>query len=115
VIRLGLRNPRKKERKKDCPHLKGVDKRTQERITNWIQKLHEFLAHLHALDIEEAQAPKYPGVEQLRGIKTTQLVDKYIVKRNRIRNQCALLKNIGEEGTLLATLPRQTRRDHKGM
>ena len=36
-------------------------------------------AHLHALDIKEAEAQKYPGVEQLRGLKTTQLVDKYIV------------------------------------
>jgi len=32
-------------------------------------------------------------------MNTTQLADTYIVKRNRIRNQCALLKNIGEKGT----------------
>ena len=47
--------------------------------------------------LKEAQAQRYPGVEQSREMKTTQLADKYIVKRNRIRNQYALLKNIGEE------------------
>jgi len=81
-----------------CPPLKGVDKRTQELVTNWIQKLYRFPAHLHALDIKEAQAQRYPGVEQLKGMKTLQLTDKYILKRNRIRNRCALLKNIREEG-----------------
>jgi len=81
-----------------CHPLKGVDKRTQEIVTNWISELHRFPAHLHALDIKEVQAQRYPGVEQLSGMKTTQLADKHIVKRNRIRNQCALLKNIGEEG-----------------
>ena len=81
-----------------CHPLKGVDKRTQEIVTNWIQKLHKFPAHLHALNVKEAQAQKYPEVEQPKGMKTTQLADKYIVKRNTIRNQCALLKNIGKEG-----------------
>jgi len=81
-----------------CPPLKGVDKRTQEILTDWISELHKFPAHLHALDIKEVQAQRYPGVKQLSGIKTTQLADKHIVKRKRIRNQCALLKNIGEEG-----------------
>ena len=60
--------------------------------------MHKFPAHLQSLDIKEAQAQRCPGVEQLRGIKTTQLLDKYIVKQNRIRNQCTLLKNIREEG-----------------
>jgi len=31
-------------------------------------------------------------------MRTSQLADKYIVKRNKIRNQCTLLKNQGEEG-----------------
>jgi len=83
-----------------CPPSKGkgVDKKTQEIVTNWIQKLHKFPARLYALDMKEAQAQRYPGVEQLRGMKTTQLADKYIVERNRIRNQYVLLKSIGEEG-----------------
>jgi len=34
----------------------------------------------------------------LGGMRTSQLADKYIVKRNKIRNQCALMKNPGEEG-----------------
>jgi len=42
-----------------CPPLKEVEKRTQEIVTNWIQKLHKFPAHLHALDIKEAQAQRY--------------------------------------------------------
>ena len=33
-------------------------------------------------------------------MRTSQLADKYIVKRNKIRNQCTLMKNQGEEGVL---------------
>jgi hypothetical protein len=64
-----------------CPPFKGVDSKTQEIVTKWIQKLHEFPAHLHTLDIKEAQAQRDPGVEQLGGMRTSQLADKYIVKR----------------------------------
>ena len=59
-----------------CPPLKGVDKQTQERVTNWIQKLHRFSAHTHSLDLKESQAQRCPRVEQLQGTKTTQLLDK---------------------------------------
>jgi len=61
-------------------------------------KITQIPAHLHALFIKEAQAQRDPGVEQLGAMKTAQLADKYIVKCNKIRNQCALLKNIGVEG-----------------
>ena len=67
------------------------------KLHKWIQKLHKLTAHLHALDIKEAQAQRDPGVEQLGEMKTAQLADKCIVKRNKIRNQCVLLKNTGEE------------------
>ena len=53
---------------------------------------------MHALDIKEAQAQRDLGEEQLGGMKTAQLVDRYIEKRNKIRNQCALLKHTGEQG-----------------
>jgi len=52
-----------------CPPLKGVDSKTQEIVTKRIQKLHKFLAHLHALDIQEAQVQRDPGVEQLGEVK----------------------------------------------
>ena len=71
-----------------CPPLKGVDSETQESITRWIQKLQKFPAHLHALDIKDAQAQRDPRIEQLGGMRTSQLADKFIVKRNKIRNQC---------------------------
>ena len=64
-----------------CPPLKGVDSKTQDIVTKWIQKLHEFPAHLHSLDIKEAQAQRDPGVEQLGGMRTSQLADTNIVKR----------------------------------
>ena len=67
-----------------CNPQKGVEKQTQERVTNWIQKLHKFPAYLHSLDLKEAQAQRCPRVEQLQGIQLTQLLDKYIVKRNKI-------------------------------
>ena len=34
-------------------------------------------------------------------MKTSKLADKYIAKRNKIRNQCTLLRSQGEEGVLL--------------
>jgi len=63
-----------------CPPLKGVDSMMQESVTRWIQKLHKFPAHLHALDIKDAQAQRDPGIDQLGGMRTSQLADKYIVK-----------------------------------
>jgi len=38
-----------------CPPRKGVDSKTQESATRWIQLFHKFPAHLHALDIKDAQ------------------------------------------------------------
>jgi len=34
-------------------------------------------------------------------MKTSKLADKYIAKRNKLRNQCTLLRSQGEEGVLL--------------
>jgi len=80
-----------------CFLLKGVDSKTQESVTRRIQKLHKFPAHLHALDIKDAQAQRDPGIEQFGGMRTSQLADKYIANWNKIRNQCTILKNQGEE------------------
>jgi len=63
--------------------------------------LHEFPAHLHALDIKDAQVQRDPGIEQLGRMRTSKLADQYIVERNKIRNQFTLLRNQGEEGVLL--------------
>ena len=60
--------------------------------------LRKFPAHLHALDIKDAQTQRHPGIEQLEGMRTSQLEDKYMVKRNKIRNQCTLLRGLEEEG-----------------
>jgi len=81
-----------------CPPLKGVDNKTQERVTKWFRRQQKFPAHVHSLDLNEAQAQRCPGVEQLQGMKTRQLLDKYTVKRNNIRNHCTLLQSVGEEG-----------------
>jgi len=74
-----------------CPALKGVDSKTQERVSKWIQLLHKHPAHLHAIDIKDAQKQRDPGIKLLEGMTTSKLADKYIVKRNKIRNQCTLL------------------------
>jgi len=63
--------------------------------------LHKFPAHLHALDIKDAQKQRDPGIEPLEGMTTSKLADKYIVKRNKIRNQCTLLRGQKEEGVVL--------------
>ena len=42
-----------------------------------------------------------PGIEPLEGMTTSKLADKYIVNRNKIRNQCILLRSQEEEGVVL--------------
>ena len=44
-----------------CPALKGVDSRTQEIVSKWIQLLHKHPAHLHALDMKDAQNREIRG------------------------------------------------------
>jgi len=63
--------------------------------------LRKFPAHLHALDIKDAQTQRDPGIEQLEGMRKSKLENKYMVKRNKILNQCTLLRSQGEEGVLL--------------
>jgi len=75
-----------------CLALKGVDSKTQESATRWIQLLHKYPAHLHALNIKDAQKQRDPEIEPLEGMTTSKLADKYIVKQNKIRNQCTLLR-----------------------
>jgi len=72
-----------------CPALKGLDSKPQEIVSRWIQLLRKHPAHLHAIDIKDARKQKDPGIKPLEGMK---LADNYIVKRNKIRNQCTLLR-----------------------
>jgi len=44
-----------------CPALKGVDSRTQEIVTKWIQLLHKHPANLHVLDMKDAQKTEGSG------------------------------------------------------
>jgi len=81
-----------------CPALKGVDSNTKERVSRWIQLLHKHPAHLRAIDIKDAQKQRDPGIKPLEGMTTSKLADKYIVKRNKIRNQCTLLRGQVEDG-----------------
>ena len=83
-----------------CPALKGVDSRTQEIVSKWIQLLHKHPAHLHALDMKDAQKQRDPGIKPLAGITTSKLADKYIIKRNKIRNQITLLRGHVETGVV---------------
>ena len=83
-----------------CPALKGVDSSTQEIVSKWIQLLHKHPAHLHALDMKDAQKQRDPGIKPLEGITTSKLADKYIIKRNKIRNQITLLRGHVETGVV---------------
>jgi len=96
-----------------CPALKGVDSTTQERVSRWIQLLHKHLAHLHAIDIKDAQKQRDPGIKPLEGMTTSKLADNYTVKRNKIRNQCTLLRSQVE--TWGGVFSWQSRRNNKGM
>jgi len=50
------------------PALKGVDSKTQEQVSKWIQLLHKHPAHLHVLDIKDTQKQRDPGIEPLAGM-----------------------------------------------
>jgi hypothetical protein len=75
-----------------------VDSRTQEKVSKWIQLLHKHPAHLHALDIKDAQPQRDPGIKPLAGMTMSKLTDKYTIKRNKIRNQITLLRGQAEDG-----------------
>jgi len=83
-----------------CPALKGVDSKTQERVSRWIQLLHKHPAHLHAIDIKDAQKQRDAGMKPLEEMTTSKLADNYVVKRNKIRNQCTLLRGQVEDGVV---------------
>jgi len=67
-----------------CPAPKGVDSRIQEKVSKWNQLLHKHPAHLHALDIKDAQPQRDPGIKPLAGMSMSKLTDRYIIKRNKI-------------------------------
>jgi len=92
-----------------CPALKGVDSRTQDKVSKRIQLLHKHPAHLHALDIKDAQPQRDPGIKPLAGMTITKLTDKYTIKRNKIRNQITLLRGQAED------FSRFSRRNHQYM
>ena len=69
-------------------------------VSKWIQLLHKHPAHLHALDMKDAQKQRDPGIKPLEGITTSKLADKYIIKRNQIRNQITLLRGHVETGVI---------------
>ena len=50
-----------------CPALKELNSSTQAKVSNWIQLLHKHPAHLHALDIKDAQQQRDPGIKPLAG------------------------------------------------
>jgi len=83
-----------------CPALKGIDSKTQDTVSTWIQLFNKHPAHLHALDIKDARKQRDPGIKPLEGMTTSKLADKYTVKRNKIRNQCTLLHGQVEEGVV---------------
>jgi len=69
-------------------------------VSRWIQLLHKHPAHLNAIDIKDARKQRDPGIKPLEGMTTSKLVDKYIVRRNKIRNQCTLLRGQVEDGVV---------------
>jgi len=84
-----------------CSALKGVDSRTQEKVSKWIQLRHKHPAHLHTLDVKDAQQQRDPGIKLLAGITMSKLTDKYTIKRNKIRTQITLLRRQAEGGVVL--------------
>jgi len=81
-----------------CPALKGIDSKSQDTVSIWIQLFHKHPAYLQALDIKDARKQRDPSIKPLEGMTTSKLADKHIVKRHKIRNQCTLLRGQVEEG-----------------
>ena len=50
--------------------------------------------------MKDAQKQRDPGIKPLEGITTSKLADKYIIKRNKIRNQINLLRGHVETGVV---------------
>jgi len=50
--------------------------------------------------MKDAQKQRDPGIKPLAGITISKLVDKYIIKRNKIRNQITLLRGHVEAGVV---------------
>jgi hypothetical protein len=50
--------------------------------------------------MKDAQKQRDPGIKPLAGITTSKLADKYIIKRNKIRNQITLLRGHVETGVV---------------
>jgi len=70
-------NPSHPERKRDqvlLPPLTRGGQRDARQRNKMDQKLHKFPAHLDALDIKDAQEQRDPGIEQLGGMRTSQLI-----------------------------------------
>ena len=63
-----------------CPPLKGIDSKTQDTVSRWIQLLHKHPAHLHTIDTKNALKQRDLGVKPLEGMTTSKLADKYVVK-----------------------------------
>jgi len=80
-----------------CPPLNGVDKRTQEIVTNCIQKLHKFPAHPHALDIKRSPSAKIPRSRAIERNENNATSGQIYCKTQQDTKPCSLLKNIGEE------------------
>ena len=66
-----------------CTALKCLDSRTQEKASKWIQLLHKQPAHLHALDIKDAQPQRDLGIKPLDGMTMSKLTDKYTINETR--------------------------------
>jgi len=58
-----------------CPALKGIDSKTQDTVSRWIQLLHEHPAHLHAIEIKDARKQRDPGIKPQEGMTTSKLAD----------------------------------------
>jgi len=50
--------------------------------------------------MKDAQKQRDPGIKPLAGITISKLADKYIIKRNKIRNQITLLRGHVEAGVV---------------
>jgi len=52
------------------------------------------------MDIKDAQKQRDPGIKSLERMTASKLADKYIVKQNKIRSQCTLLRGQVEDGVV---------------
>ena len=100
LVRLNSSYPKRERNKILLPRSKrgGQQNPTSEKVTQWIKLLHKHPAHLHALDIKDAQKQRDPGIKPLEGMTRPNLQTNTLSNETRYETKspfCAATVRLG--------------------